>query len=299
MRIIISGVHGFVGSSVGFRALNAGHEVLGFDLPTQPPAGWTGDYQQSDVAFADLTAPIDEFRPDFLFHAAGTASVEGSYSNPLADLRAAVSTWANALDCIRRSTCRPLAIYPSSAAVYGNPLRLPVTEEAPVSPISPYGFHKAACELLAREYSTCFSLNILVVRLFSVYGPRQKRLLLWELFQQAIGEERELLLSGTGNERRDYSHVDDVADTLLSLAAKSPEGLRSLNLASGISIQTAQLARLVAKAVGCNKTVRPLGKGQKGKPTNWSADISQLAALTDHDSRSLLEGIEECVGEWR
>lgn len=299
MRILITGIHGFVGSSVGFWALTAGHQVLGLDLPAQPPAGWSGAYEQLDVAHANVASPIESFDPHLLLHAAGAASVAGSYSDPVADLRTSVLTWANTLDGVRRSKSRPLVVYPSSAAVYGEPVTLPVHEDSSLAPISPYGFHKAAGELLAAEYSTCFGLDILVVRLFSVYGPRQKRLLVWELFQRALDAGAELRLNGSGNESRDYSHIDDIAAALTVLASTGPTGLHILNLASGESVQTAALAHLVGKAAGCDKTVRALGQGQRGNPVNWSADISQLKSLIRHDFRPLAEGLKECIKAWR
>jgi UDP-glucose 4-epimerase len=299
VRLLITGIHGFIGSSVGLFARGAGHEVLGVDLPAQPPAGWQGGYRQLDAAHADLAAPVREFAPDALVHAAGSASVGDSYQAPLDDLRAAVLTWANTLDGVRRSGLAPLVLFPSSAAVYGNPARLPVAEDAPLAPISPYGFHKAACELLAREYAECFGLDVLVARLFSVYGPRQRRLLLWELFARAAGAEPEIRLHGTGKETRDYLHVDDVAAALLHAATARPRGLTVLNVASGEAVATGDLARLVAGALGTTKPVRALGEVQTGNPVHWRADVTRLKALGADFHRPLGEGVRACVEAWR
>ncbi|MDH4229813.1 MAG: NAD-dependent epimerase/dehydratase family protein [Nitrospirota bacterium] len=298
MRLLITGSRGFVGASVGIAAADAGHEVLGVDLSAQPVDGWQGAYQQADVAHADLAHLIDEFRPDTVIHAAGSASVGGSYDDPVGDLRAAALTFANALDGVRRARRRPLVIFPSSAAVYGNPAHLPVAEDAPVSPISPYGFHKAVCELLAREYATCFQLDVVVARLFSVYGPRQRRLLLWELYDQAAGGSADVVLQGTGGETRDYLHVDDVARIFLAFAARRPVGLTLANVASGHEVSTLELARAVVAAVGADKPVRTLGQVRQGDPLNWRADVKQTAGL-GVVPRELLDGVRECVAAWR
>src|SRR5689334_24629851 len=108
----------------------------------------------------DLVNVIREFGPDVVVNASGTASVGASVEDPLHDFQGSVQTCADVLEAVRRSGSRPLVVIPSSAAVYGNPASLPISEDAELRPISPYGFHKAACELLAREYAECFGLNI-------------------------------------------------------------------------------------------------------------------------------------------
>jgi len=203
MRVLVTGSGGFIGGSIGRAAARAGHQVLGLARRSQPERDWPAAHQQVDVAHADLAGLIRDFKPDMVFHGAGTASVGASLSAPLEDLRAAVLTWANLLEGIRRSGAPTTVVFPSSAAVYGNPRELPVSEDDAVSPISPYGFHKAACELLAAEYASCFGLHVIVGRVFSVFGARQRRLLVWELFAQLTGSDPTVTLQGTGTESRD------------------------------------------------------------------------------------------------
>jgi len=119
---------------------------------------------------------------------------------------------------VRRSGRRPLVLFPSSAAVYGDLKETRADEETPLAPISPYGFHKAACELLGREYAECFGLRVVVCRLFSLFGPTQRRLLVWELYKQLSGPAQTVWLEGTGEEVRDYLHVEDAAAAFLHLA---------------------------------------------------------------------------------
>ena len=145
MKILITGSRGFVGASFGCFAAAAGHEVLGISRSSQPEPGWPGRHVQGDAAQADLAAVIRDFNPDLLLQAAGSASVGASLADPVGDFRATAVTLTNVLDSVRRSGREPLIVFPSSAAVYGNPASLPVAEDAPCAPISPYGFHKAAC----------------------------------------------------------------------------------------------------------------------------------------------------------
>jgi UDP-glucose 4-epimerase len=217
MRVVITGSRGFLGGRVGRRAAAAGHQVLGVGRSSQAPAGWLGRYAQGDVAHADLAPLVNDFRPDVVFHGAGTASVGGSYQAPLDDLRASALTLANTLDGVRRSGSRPIVLFPSSAAVYGIPEVVPTPETAPAAPISPYGFHKATCELIGREFAECFGLDVVLCRLFSLFGPGQRRLFVWDVFGQARDDGEEVRLEGTGAETRDYMHVDDAVDAMLGL----------------------------------------------------------------------------------
>ena len=305
MRILITGSRGFVGGSVGRYAASAGHEILGVGRATQGPSGWPGLYAQADVISSDLSGLIKDFSPDAVIHAAGTASVGASFASPLDDLRAALLSWANLLEGVRRASVAPLVLFPSSAAVYGVPAELPAREETPLNPISPYGFHKAACELLAREYAECFRLRITVCRLFSVFGERQRRLLVWELYKQLAGPSSVVWLEGTGSESRDYLHIDDAASALLQLIEAPPGAHGSgscltVNVASGEETNVLELAGHVRTLVAPGKEVRTRGHARPGDPERWRADITRLRALAPvWQPRPFSERLAECIEAWR
>lgn len=305
MRLLVTGSRGFIGGSVGRFFAQAGHEVLGLSRSSQPAADWSGRHFQADVASADISTVVREFAPDVIFHAAGTASVGASFNTPLDDLRAAALTWANTLDGVRRSGRQPLILFPSSAAVYGNPPQLPVTEEMPVDPISPYGFHKAACELLAREYAKCFDLNIVVCRLFSVFGVAQRRLLVWELYQQFANLKDIIWLQGTGTESRDYLHIDDVAAALLLLIdADLHEANQGrciiVNIAGGVEIKVQDIALHIRSLVAPEKQIRFKGVERLGDPHRWWADTSVLRRMTPlWKPQSFSATMALCVEAWQ
>lgn len=306
MRILITGSRGFLGGSVGRFAAADNHEVLGLGRSSQPEVDWPGDYLQADVANADLSKIIREFVPDVILHAAGTASVSASFEAPLEDLRAAALTWANTLDGIRRSGIKPLTIFPSSAAVYGNPLRLPVDESAAVDPISPYGFHKAACELLAREYSVCFDLPIVVCRIFSLIGVAQRRLLVWELYRQFTGSDDTVWLQGTGTESRDYLHADDFALAVLQFAGVRPQLFAqgspclTINVASGEETKAFETARRIGGLTAPEKKIRCRNIERLGDPRSWRADTSLLRSiLSSWQPRPLASSLAQCIAKWQ
>lgn len=301
MRILITGSGGFVGGDFGRAAAHAGHEVLGLGRASQPEVGWPGLYAQADVTTSDLSELFDTFRPEVLMHAAGTASVAASFKSPPDDLRASVSTLANVLDSVRRSGARPLVVFPSSAAVYGEPRQLPTSEAEPTRPISPYGFHKAACELLAREYAECFGMKVLVCRLFSLFGERQRRLLVWEMYRRLKAPDPVAWLEGTGQETRDYLHVEDAAAAVLTLSENlvGSDGLTTVNVAAGTETRVLELAQSVRALVAPAKDIRCRGAARTGDPARWRADTKALRALAPGWSpRPFDKRLAQCVSAW-
>ena len=280
MKILITGSRGFVGASFGCFAAAAGHEVLGISRSSQPEPGWPGHHLQADAGQTDLATVIRDFNPDLLLQAAGSASVGASLADPVGDFRATAVTFTNILDSVRRSGREPLIVFPSSAAVYGNPASLPVAEDAPCAPISPYGFHKAACELLAREYAQCFGLSIAVCRLFSLFGSRQRRLLAWEIYAQLASTADTAQLHGTGTETRDFLLIDDLSRAILLLSAAVPRRTCTLlNVASGTETPVLALAETIRSMTAPEKEITCRGIARPGDPRHWCADVRLLRAL--------------------
>lgn len=293
MKLLVTGARGFLGSTIAEAAARRGWEICGIGRSAQAPADWPGRYCWADVAQSDLTPILDGFAPDIVFHGAGSASVGQSFDTPIDDLRGSVLAFACLLDSVRRSSTRPVVIFPSSAAVYGNPVRLPISEKDRTEPISPYGFHKLQCEILAREYAECFGLKIILCRLFSLFGPRQKRLLVWELFQQFLGEDQVVRLQGTGGETRDFLPADDAVDAMLEVAmlqlnlnGATPE---IVNIASGIETSVLDIAGAIGRILGSHKAIQT-GKATKtGDPIRWQADVTRLKSTLSVPLGSPLE----------
>ena len=303
MRVLVTGSRGFIGGSLGRFFARSGHSVLGVGRASQPRPDWPGDYAQADVASADIDALVNDFLPEAILHAAGPASVAASFASPQEDLRASLVTWANTLEGARRAEAKPLVVFFSSAAVYGQPARIPVDESQPVAPISPYGFHKAACELLAREYAECFGQEILVCRLFSVFGPEQRRLLVWELYEKLRSPGDIAWLEGTGRESRDYLDVEDVGSAIEGLlrrrAALAQNECSIVNVGRGEETSVADLAEQLRDLIAPEKVVRWRGRPRPGDPLRWRADTTRLRALVPEWSpRPLSVALAECMRTW-
>jgi UDP-glucose 4-epimerase len=304
MRVLITGSTGFIGGSLGRFAAQAGNTVLGTGRSPEPGKEWPGVYTPGEATAESLSEIVGNFAPDVLFHAAGTASVGASLVDPLSDFRGSVSVCANMLEAVRRSGKSPLVFIPSSAAVYGNPAALPIDEQAAIQPISPYGFHKAMCEMLARESAECFGLKIIVCRLFSVFGAAQRRLLIWDLFKQLSGSSEVAWLDGTGSESRDFLHVDDLAGAIFQLAeksARSPSGYFDIvNVASGEETTVADIAGQIRDLVAPGKDMRCRGASRPGDPRNWRGEISKLRSMIPSwQPRPTISALNYCVAAWQ
>ncbi len=305
MKVIVTGCNGFVGGTFGRLAARLGYEILGLGRTSSSSPDWPGFYEQADLQTSDLAEIIREFAPDILFHAAGTASVAASLTAPVDDLRDSMLTWVNTLDGVRRSGCKTRILFPSSAAVYGDVGEFPIREDSPIRPISPYGFHKAGCELLAREYVTCFRLDITVCRIFSLVGPLQRRLLAWELYNQFVGNAEQVWIEGLGTETRDYLHVEDSCAAMLHLAASrtretSKGQLLSVNIASGQEISVAELARQIGRLTESSKDIQCRGIKRFGDPLAWRVDVSLLNSLiANWRPRPLSQSLLECIAVWQ
>jgi UDP-glucose 4-epimerase len=304
VKLLITGSTGFIGGSLGRYGAQAGHTVMGTGRSLEPTKEWIGTYTPSDASAESLSEIVNNFAPDVLFHAAGTASVGASLVDPLADFRGSVVVCAKMLEAVHRSGKSPLVFIPSSAAVYGNPAALPVKESAAIQPISPYGFHKAMCETLARESAERLGLRIIVCRLFSVFGDGQRRLLIWELFKQLSGATEFAWLEGTGSESRDFLHIDDVGEAIIQLAEKfahSPSGYFDIiNIASGNETTIADIAGKIRDVVAPNKEVRCRGALRAGDPLNWRGEISKLRSLIPlWTARPLIDSLNDCVAVWQ
>jgi UDP-glucose 4-epimerase len=231
--------------------------------------------------------------------------VAASFASPESDWAASGGTWSTLLEAVRLSGLKPLVVFPSSAAVYGNPDQLPVPESDTLHPISPYGRHKVRCEALAREYRDGHGLRIVVFRLFSLFGPQQRRLLARELFEQAHGGASCITLGGTGHETRDYISGSDfgcaVADYVELHRDVPVTGLEPwiFNVASGIETPVLRLAELMKSAVGCAKEIVCRNQVREGDPTRWVADVSAFRrACPRWSPQPMEEALRETVATW-
>lgn len=247
MRILITGVNGFVGPYLTEHILAADHRhrVVGL--------AW-GEGGRDDLApFAprlrvvdlDLTRPdalqglLADHRPELVFHLAAASSVASSWSAQGEFMRVNAIGQINLFEALLASGLRPRVVVSSSAEVYGrvDPSRLPVTEEEPLDPITPYGVSKAAQDLIARQYFQAHGLSTIRLRLFNHTGPRRPSTFALSGFARQVAEiERArrpaLVKVGDLEVVRDFSDVRDVVGAYW-LAAVHAEPGSVFNVCSG------------------------------------------------------------------
>jgi UDP-glucose 4-epimerase len=278
--ILITGVAGFIGRYVARHFHQAGWSVVGVDNspPENAPLANMTLYHQMRLPDAQLGDLLQSLQPQVLIHCAGRAAVGLSVTDPGADFYGNTVATFEVLNALRlhAPTCR--FIFLSSAAVYGNPIALPITETQPLAPVSPYGFHKLQSEQLCVEYAQIYGLPTASVRIFSAYGPGLRRQVIWDICQKVMSQGS-LKLQGTGQESRDFIHALDIAQALAIVASQAPMVGEAYNLSTGQEMSIAMIASLVLSALEVDLEPEFDGVVPPGSPLNWRADISKLKSL--------------------
>ncbi len=250
------------------------------------------------VSFYPIELPDDSLREllitvkfDTIVYSAGTSSVGNSVMRPYEDYLSSVDPLAYVMEEIRQCSPESHFIFLSSAAVYGNQTTSPISETAPLKPISAYGFHKKICELLLEEYSDLYGLHTTALRIFSAYGPFLRKQVVYDLCTKIVSPGTSLEILGTGNESRDFIHLDDICRAIELVASRRQEGV--FNLASGVETSIVELALLLGEILGIQKTICYTGSENKGNPVKWRADISRLGELGFTISKPIQEGLVE------
>ena len=219
MKYVVTGAAGFIGSHLTETLLSQGHDVVPVDsftdyydpsLKEENAAGF--DVSRLDLAEDDLA--LDGF--DGVFHLAGQPGVR-SFGTVFEDyVRRNVLATQRVFECAARSGVR--VVFASSSSVYGDAERYPTAEDARPLPISPYGITKLASEQLAYAYTKGFGLDAVVLRYFTVYGPRQRPDMAFARIVDALARGATFELYGDGLQSRSFTYVADaVAATIAAM----------------------------------------------------------------------------------
>lgn len=258
---VVTGAAGFIGSTLSRRLLAEGWAVLGidsfnpyYDIALKQSnvnslcssADFT--FVEADLLTADLEPLLAD--ADVVFHLAGQPGVRLSWAGGFSsyvDLNIVVTQRlleaARAKDALR-------FVFASSSSVYGNVEQVPTREDRPPKPFSPYGVTKLAAEHLCAAYAQNFGLQVVVLRYFTVYGPRQRPDMAIHRLIEATLDRRPFTLFGDGSHVRDFTFVEDVVDATVR-AGTTPRAVGEvLNVAGGGSISMGELIDVVGEAVG-------------------------------------------------
>lgn len=238
---MVTGAAGFIGSHLCEALLRRGHRVVGVDSfePTYPRAlkqlNLSGPAAHEAFAFHEgdvAAAPLDELLEgvDWVFHIAARPGVRESWTGFDDYLRANLSATNVLLAACAERAVR--VVYASSSSVYGDPAALPVSEDVPLHPLSPYGATKVATEALAGAYWSSHGLEVVGLRYFTAYGPRQRPDMALARFIDAAERGEELPVFGDGRQGRDFTYVADIVEGTIAAAERGHPGA-AYNIASG------------------------------------------------------------------
>lgn len=302
-RAIVTGAAGFIGSHLVEALLLEGHEVVGIDAFTSyySPATKRANVAAAsadprfDLLPADLTELVlDEvLRPgDVVFHLAAQPGVRASWGKDFSlYTHHNIDATHQLLESARRRQVRRV-VFASSSSVYGDSL-LPMVEDGPLRPLSPYGVTKLTAEQLCNVYGTSFGLEIVPLRFFTVYGPRQRADMAFHQFIEAIIHARPLTLYGDGTQRRDFTYVADVVAVLLAAAERAQPGI-PLNVGGGSAVSVRDAIALIERLIGKRAIVeqRP---APPGDARDTQAATDRLRILGVVPKIRIEEGLERQV----
>lgn len=289
---------GFIGSHLIRQLVTAGVHVTSIDRdPRGRLTGSGAESIQSEIAAGEskLIEFLTSSELDAVFIAAGTGLVPRSLEYPQADLESNVRPSLVVLEALRRSARLPIVVYLSSVAVYGEARELPMTERHATDPLSPYGVSKLAAERYLRLYHTLYGFPGLSLRLFSVYGAGQLKLVVHDLLARLVAKEAPLVVRGAPHVTRDYVSVRDVARCAHHLAAVAPARGEAYNICSGVGTTLESLVDQLRAVSRSTATVDFTGGVRAGDPVQLVGDPSAAAALGAYCDPDMTGGLEEMV----
>ena len=311
MKFLVTGGAGFIGSHVCERLLRQGHAVWAWDdlnafydpsikqrtIVSLESLGKAFTFVRGDVTDASsLKALFQSVRFDQIVHLAARAGVRPSLAEPALYQRVNVEGTVNVLEAVRHSGVKKVTIA-SSSSVYGINAKVPFAEDDPIfKPISPYAASKLACEALGHVYHHVYGLDVVMLRFFTVYGPRQRPDLAIHKFAQLISQGRPIPVFGDGSTARDYTFVDDTVDGVIAVTRKQ-FGFEIINLGESQTVKLSYLIELLEKALERKAIIDPQ-PDQPGDVPITCANIDKARRLLGYQPRvKVEEGIPRFV-EW-
>jgi nucleoside-diphosphate-sugar epimerase len=301
-RAVVTGVAGFIGSTLARQLLDDGWSLVGVDALTPyydiaskrrnlerlsgPPRF---EFHELDLATAALDPLLDG--ADVVFHLAGQPGVRLSWAEGFDTyLTHNVLVTQRILESQRRRGAGRV-VYASSSSVYGNVEEVPTPESAPTRPYSPYGVTKLAGEQLCDSYRENFGVESVVLRYFTVYGPRQRPDMALHRMIEATIDGAPFMLFGDGAQIRDFTYVGDIVDATIRAGIAPGAAGSTFNVAGGGATTMNELIEIVGAAVGA-PVVLDRREAQHGDVRATGGDISRTApALGWHPQTSLRDGV--------
>jgi UDP-glucose 4-epimerase len=302
-RVLVTGGAGFIGSHLSEELLRRGaHVTIADDLSAGRLANVAAiadrvDTRSVDLLHGDLAGLLSRSPFDVVFHLAGSVHVAGSVERPRRDLELNGLATFNLLEALRAHAPQTSMLFASTAAVYGEGLGRPFKEDDPTVPVAPYGVSKLMAERYVAIYSSLYGLHAASLRLFPVFGSRQRQHVVYDLLTKLEKDPSELRIEGDGSQVRDFTHVSDVVGAFVHVAEHAPLRGEAYNVSTGNPMTVADLARAICRQAGVEARLAFTGQVRAGVAKSWTADVSRLRSLGHRPRLSVEEGLAETV-EW-
>ena len=328
MRILVTGVAGFIGMHVAMRLLMDGHEIIGLDNVNdyydvrlkQARLAHIGSpnqfhFQKLDLADRNgITTLFSEMRPEIVINLAAQAGVRYSLENPYSYIDSNLVGFTNILEACRHFEVNHL-VYASSSSVYGSNEDKPFHEGQNTDhPLGLYGATKKANELLAHSYSHLFGLPTTGLRFFTVYGPWGRPDMAPMLFADAILKHRPIKVFNHGQMKRDFTYIDDIVEGVVRTAMKpatpnkdfdiaAPDGasskspFRVFNIGNGQPVPLMDFIDALEDALG-RTAEKEFMEMQPGDVTETFADSKRLRDWVGYQPRTGIHAGVSAFVKW-
>ncbi|MBN9520363.1 GDP-mannose 4,6-dehydratase [bacterium] len=313
MKILITGITGFVGGHLAERLSGLGHALAGVGRSAAWPArlrhlAGTAELHEADLLDGPrVEAVLKQVRPDWLFHLAGYANTGGSFREPGACWRDNLDATRSLYDAVARSGVRPRVLYVSTGLVYGEPdgPAGPCDERTTLKPASPYAASKAAADILSYQYTRSPGLDIVRVRLFNQIGPRQSPDYAVANFARQVAaietrKQEPVMETGDLSAHRDVTDVRDMVAAFPLLLEKGKTG-EAYNAGRGETYRIQDLLdRLLALSTVKIEVRQKVEPGRTADTTITRADTAKLRAATGWSPRIALDQtLADILADWR
>jgi nucleoside-diphosphate-sugar epimerase len=275
MRFVVTGAAGFIGSLLLRALLERGHDAVGWDAFT--------DYY--DVAVKEENAaglpverldlvedPIELRGVDGVFHLAGQPGVQSFGEVFPVYVRRNVLASQRLFEAAAAAHAR--VVFSSSSSVYGDAETYPTPEDTLPRPLSPYGITKLACEHLASAYAKEFGLDVIVLRYFTIYGPRQRPDMAFTRMATSLAEGRPFEVFGDGSQSRSFTYVDDAVEATIA-AMERGRGGQTLNVGGGAEVTMLEAIETLGRVSGRRLEVVRSPR-REGDARRTAADIGRI-----------------------
>jgi len=290
-RPLVTGGSGFIGRHLLDRLARSGVTIVCADLKPPPDNIPTLEFSKLDIRDPERVSHAMR-GTDLVVHLA-SGNFATSLKEPVLDYEIGVDGTLNVLEAARKNDVDRI-VYASSYLVYGHVRDVPVREDVPCAPISPYGVSKLAGENYCRLYSETHGMTTVCLRFTNVYGPHQEMGYLIPNLIASIRSGREIDVFGDGKQTRDFIYIEDVVEAILRSCSTKVKHL-VLNVGSGRETSVLELAEVISEELGRSPRII-FHPPREGEMRRFAADISRMMKELDYaPAFELREGIRRTI----